>query len=200
MKVFGISFSSLTVEYSFMDCEVIDLEVKNPCGIVVSSPSNSGKTHYIVKLLLKSDKLFANPISRVIVVCSHQQDIYKKLCDKFECFFVNTLEDCEPHLIPHAVLLIDDQLSSFENTRASNKLSDYFTRRFHHEQLTVILIVQCLYNKFLKTCFENTTYLIVGKWIKNTHSIQILARQFRPNNSRAVIDCYENATKDAYNF
>ena len=55
-----------------MDSQVrineIDLKFKIPFGMIISGPSNSGKTEFLLKLLKNTEKLFSPP-PKVVVYC-----------------------------------------------------------------------------------------------------------------------------------
>ncbi|ODM88780.1 putative DNA polymerase [Orchesella cincta] len=86
----------------------------------VPAPSGSGKTEYATSLIEKSDFLFQSKFSKIIVVCAHYQEAYRKLQSKLKCVFVNSLEDIEKHLVPHACILVDDQLNALENPQTAS--------------------------------------------------------------------------------
>jgi len=83
-----------------MDTEVINLQLAVPSSTIISSPSGGVKTYLAYNLLINGEQVFENPISRIIIVCKHIQEIYRKLQEKYECFFVDSLEDCENYLKP----------------------------------------------------------------------------------------------------
>jgi len=171
-----------------------------PSATIISSPSGGGKSHLACNLLFHGNEVFEKPISRIIVVCKHMQDIYKKLEEKYECIFVESLEDCEQFLKPYCVLLVDDFMNILDTPKASIYITEFFTRRVHHEKINILLLLQCIFSKHLRTCFINCTYLFLGRWVKNLYSVQNFARQFKPTKSKEVLECYDEATKDPYNF
>jgi len=183
-----------------MEFEKIDLRLRNPCNVIVSSPSCSGKTEYVTKLLENADKHFSSDLSKIIIVCAHRQKAYEKLENKYRCIFVSSVEDIEPHIETGACVLIDDQLNALENTQSANYLTSLFTVKSHHLKLTIIVLLQVLFSKLLRTCFLNTNYLLVGRWVKDVTSVQILARQFKPGYSKEVLKCYHDATCKPYSF
>jgi len=183
-----------------MEYDNTSFHFKAPCSIILAGPSSCGKTSYTIKVLENSESLFEKPLTRVIIVCSHPQKAYKALQDKFECIFVSSLEEADQCLVPGSVLIVDDQLNSLETPKTSKLLTELFTVRSHHEDLVIFVLLQCLFSKYLRTCFINTTYLLVGKWVKDIYSVEVLARQFQPRKSKQVLECYEDATKLPYQF
>jgi len=183
-----------------MDFDSFDAQLAHPSSIIISSPSGGGKSHLACNLLNNADKVFQEPISRIIFVCAHHQEIYKNLSKKYDCVYLDKLEECEPFLIENAILLVDDLLDVLDTPQGSKYITSFFTRRVHHSKVTCILLLQTLFSKHLRTCFVNTTYLFVERWIKNVSSVQVLARQFRPQKAKEVLKCYEDATKEPYSF
>lgn len=170
-------------------------------SLIISSVSNSGKTTKAVEFLLRSDEIVKKPYSKIIVLCSNYQKIYKKLEEKYKVVFVSTVEEAEQQFEEEAVILIDDKLSELDKVGPFNQfVTELFCRRIHHEKLNVILLVQVLFSKHMRTIFNNTTYIYIGKFIKDRSTIIQFGKQFCPHNTSYMQQSYELATSQPFGF
>lgn len=181
--------------------EEIDLKIRTPFSCVVSAVSSGGKSTFIVDFLLSSDKIVDKKFSKIIVVSSHFQKSFEQLRRKFDLVYADTLQEAETHFQPECCLVVDDRLDEINSPGESNRfISELFCRRCHHESINVIVAVQVLFPQYMRTIFNNATYLVIGKWIKNKSSITTFAKQFSPLNYKYFLEAYTNATRNPYGF
>ncbi len=77
-----------------------------------------------------------------------------------------------------------------------------FTQFVHHRNLSVIYIVQNLFaqGKSSRTISLNTNYLILFKNPSDANQVMVLRRQMDPNNVKYFMECYQDATSQAYGY
>lgn len=179
----------------------IDLSIRSNFSLIISGITSCGKSTKAVELLLRADEILDTPISKIVIFCNNYQTLYEKLTKKYEVVFADSIETVETQLIPHCILIIDDKLCEAEKPGTLNSfVTELFVRRVHHENINVIFLVQCLFSKNLRTIFNNTTYLLIGKYIKDRSTIIHFGKQFCPNNPRFMQESYDLATKLPFGF
>lgn len=179
----------------------IKLGISDSFSLVLSGVSGCGKTNKAVEILLRAEEVVKFPFSKIVVFCNNYQEIYQSLRAKYSVVYVDTIEKAEKELEENCVLLIDDKLCDIEKTGALNTfVTELFVRRVHHEKITVLLLLQCLFSKNLRTIFNNATYLLIGKYIKDRSSIIHFGKQFCPHNPRFMQESYEFATQKPFGF
>lgn len=179
----------------------VDFQIKSNFSLIVSSVSNSGKTSAVVNFLLRADEIVDRQFTKIIIFCGNRQELYDRLQTKYNVVYVTTIEEAESNFVKDAVILIDDKLSEIEKPGPLNTfVKDLFCRTVHHLHINAILIVQCLFSQHLRLIFNNATYLLVGKYIKDRTNIVNFGKQFCPNNSRYIQESYEHATSKPYGF
>jgi len=96
------------------------------------------------------------------------------------------------------VILVVDDLGLESCTSA--EISNIFTRKSHHNLISIILIWQNIFNpgKFARTIALNSEYLVLFKNCRDKSSINYLARQFSPTNSNFLINSFNHATMNAH--
>ena len=89
------------------------------------------------------------------------------------------------------ILVIDDLMGEDRST-----LEQWFTKKSHHRNVSVIYIVQNLFDKQQRTISLNAHYLVLFKNPRDTSQIGVLARQMYPGRSKFMQEAYEDATAE----
>ena len=143
--------------------------------MIVSGPSSSGKTVFTKQVLNKSDKQF----EKIYWFYSEWQDGYKD-CPGIS--FVSGMPsslDAYLELNGPKAMVFDDMMMQCAN---SELIAQAFTQKRHHQNLSVILILQNLYcqGKVMRNVHLNTEYVVLFReirvnldiwqdsWIRNT--------------------------------
>lgn len=196
------SSSSCFIKNALMDSfDQIDLKINQNFSCILSGVSNCGKTFKAIEFLLRANEIVSQPISKVVIYCNNYQEIYEKLRTKYEIVFVNSVSEAEKNLEENCCLLIDDKLCELEKNGALNTfVTELFVRNVHHNKINVLLLLQSLFSKNLRTIFNNATYLLIGKFIKDRANIVHFGKQFCPHNPRYMQESYELATRNPFGF
>ena len=97
------------------------------------------------------------------------------------------------------ILVLDDQMGV---ASSSSSVADLFTRGSHHRNLTVIYLVQNVYNhgKSQRTISLNSHYSVVFRNGRDASQSCTMAYQICPNNSKWLIDSFTDATCKPYGY
>ena len=172
--------------------EVYNLPVyifSSPTTIVISGTTGSGKTTWLKRLLTHSE-LFQNKPERVVYCYGVWQSAFN---DMSGIEFRQGLDIPTDFNGKHTVLILDDLMSEIVQSKVAEKL---FTQGSHHTNITVIFIVQNLYQqgKVAKTIMLNTHYLVLMKNARDINQIKVLGRQIGLDKTleEAYKDCMYN--------
>ena len=143
--------------------------------------------------------------SRIIWLYSEWQSIYSELSSKLTIDFIkngiisqiyDTLKSYEPNLI-----VLDDQMSSCDLNQKKQTVK-LFTQGSHHRNLTVIHIVQNLFDQgsWSRTVSLNSQYIVVFKNPRDSAQINYLAQQAYPRESKFLVESYLDATRLPHSY
>ena len=196
-----------------MDYQTIstdELKLSIPSGIVVSGPSSSGKTALVLRLLKHADELF-NPspkaiskwlrcqLIRFIAVWGYGE--YSNLIPQLEREGVIVCaglpeEDLVRRVPKPCILVLDDLMGEVDPKR----LADFFTKKSHHNNFTVIFLSQNLFDKALRVPRSNAQYIFLMRAPNDMLSIRNLAHQLFPKQSSFLLDSYKQASVEPYGY
>ena len=161
------------------------IPLRHQTTVLVAGPTGCGKTEFVYKLLTTREAIQPTP-QRIIFIYSEWQPAY----DRMKQALKNTIEfvkDYEPKPLYESIspatrnmLVLDDQMDS-ENMKG-NTLCKFFTQGSRHGNLTVLYIVQNLFNqdKSMRTVSLNSHYLVLFKNPRDITQIRTLAQQMYP--------------------
>ena len=95
------------------------------------------------------------------------------------------------------ILVLDDQLAV---TSSSKSVADFFTKGSHHRNLTVIYLVQNVYNqgKSQRTISLNSHYSVVFRNGRDASQFHTMAYQICPRDGQWLVDAFTDATSETY--
>jgi len=173
----------------------------HPSTILVSGPTGSGKTKFVSDLI--AHQIIQPSPERICWVYSEWQPLYEELSLQYsELVFIKGIP---PNLLEsfsssrRNLIVLDDQMS---DTGSSKELANLFTKESHHRNISVIYIVQNLFDKgkSMRTVSLNTQYLILFKNPRDKGQIGQLSRQMYPNNPTFLVHCFNDATEKRYGY
>lgn len=173
----------------------------HPCTIQVSGPTGSGKTRFVRRIL--EDKLIEPFPTRLIWVYSEWQPEYDRVKVLYpETEFVKgysgdlyeTLQPDERNLI-----ILDDQMSEASDSKSLARL---FTKGSHHRNLTVLYLVQNMFDqgKSSRTVSLNSHYNVVFRNLRDVSQFRTMASQLMPNNPGWLMEAFTDATREPYGY
>jgi len=169
--------------------------------MLVASPSKSGKSTLVSKLLTQSSTYFTTPPQAIYYFYNVWSPTFNKLREeKVVTQFIKGVcsgewleETCSN--AEDVTIVLDDQALNM-----TKEVAEVFSVGSHQYNVNFILLAQNLFtkNKYFRDASLNATYIIVGKNPRDQSSIRFLARQMLPERSRELIDAYKIATKNPY--
>ena len=174
----------------------MDATWKHPFTCVVAGPTSCGKTTFVLKLVQDAPYLIDPPPQNILWIYDHYQDVYSTLEDRVT--FSTDLEDLDqlPKERRHLVV-VDDKMGM-----AGTKMADLFTKGSHHRNISVVYIVQNLFDqtKEHRGISLNAHYMVVFKNPREKTQISVLARQARPGTGGLVLRAFEQATARPHGY
>jgi hypothetical protein len=177
----------------------------HPTTILIAGPTQCGKTHFLAQVLL--EQRFAPSPQRIVWVYGEWQPTYEHLrrampqIEFVENFTSQLYDSFRPDT--RNVLILDDQMENKDaHKRGSNSVTKFFTQGSHHRNLTVIYIVQNLFNKdnSMRTVSLNTHYMVLFKNPRDATQIRTLASQMYPDRTQFLIQAFRDATSKPHGY
>ena len=183
----------------------MDATLKCPFTMMICAPTQSGKSHWVARLLKYQDDILETPVESVIWYTPHghvpeieNNNIDIKVCNSLPW---ESDEDEIEKLDNHTLIVFDDFAEELSN---SKELTKFFTRNSHHTNTSIIHITQNLFldGSHHRTRSINANYILLMKQPRNLKQIRLLARQISHDNKEfeAIMKAYTTATIDAYGY
>lgn len=146
---------SSTLSKSFTSEE---LKFRLPFGMIISGPTCSGKTSFLLRLLDNCMEMIEPPPRQILYAYGEYHEHIPKLERAGVTVHAGVpsddlLRECERPLL----LILDDLM----NVASERYISDLFTKKSHHQRIGVIFLTQNLFEKSLKVARNNSQYIVL---------------------------------------
>lgn len=145
---------------------IFDGRFKTPFNLIIAGPSQSGKSTFVFNLLKHADNLIDSPFDYVVVFSGSKENMFHELDTFFPSNTITHIQglpkDIDKYILPNrtGLFILDDlqRQASSEDT-----VGDIFTKRGHHENLSVCLILQNLFHegRERRTCMRSCHYMVL---------------------------------------
>ena len=179
----------------------LDFQFKHPTTIQVSGPTRCGKTKLLRRIL--EEQLIQPFATRIIRVYSEWQPDYDMIRERYPGieFEKGWRNDILDSLSPETrnILVLDYQMG-IASSRTS--VANLFTKGSHHSNLTVISLVQNVYNqgKSQRTISLNAHYSVVFCNGRDVSQFRSMAYQICPNDGNWLANSFMDATSKPYEY
>jgi len=97
------------------------------------------------------------------------------------------------------LLIVDDQMDEAGSSKTLTKL---FTKGSHHRNLTILYLLQNMYNSgsSQRTVSLNSHYNVVFRNSRDASQFRTLAHQMHPGNAKWLIQAFDDATIEPYSY
>lgn len=174
-----------------------ELKFKLPFGMIISGPTSSGKSSFLLKFIAESDELI-HPKPASVLYCYGEMN---QLIPIFQKAGVGIYAGVPPEEIikrqPKPLLLILDDLLLYT---PETYLSSLFTAKSHHQNFGIIFVTQNLFEKKIKVARQNAQYLVLMRSPNSALSIRNIGVQLFPKQLSYFLDAYKQATMEPYGY
>ena len=196
IRISGQSFHCIIMEITKSD-----FGFKHPSTILISGPTQSGKTLFVSNIL--EQKLITPFPTRIVYVYKDWQTCYDKLKLRYphiefiQGYKESLYGDFDP--LEKNLLVIDDQMEGAGN---SDSLSTLFTVGSHHRNLTILYLVQNQFSKGKSTraVSLNTHYNVLFRNNGDLTQTDVLFRRRGPQIYKWLSKAFDDATKKPYGY
>lgn len=173
------------------------LKFKIPFGMIISGPSNSGKTQFLLKLLDNVSQLFT-PVPKAILYCYGEYNNSVPLLESKGVRVLGTVPNDEllSKLPKPFLLCLDDMVYQMQE----RTLNELYTKKAHHQNFGVILLTQHLFEKNLRVARNNAQYIVLMRAPNAMLQIRNLGAQLFPKQLSYFLDAYEQAVNEHYGY
>lgn len=179
------------------------LGFEHPFTCIIAGPTKSGKTVFVQKLLQAAPYYITPSPTRIIWITGtldkqQNENIQYYVPQHIE--FTNQLPDIELLSSDDKnLLIIDDYMN---DAGKNNTVANLFTKGCHHQNISVILILQNLFHqgRYMRDIHTSTNYLILYKNPRDKTQINHLSRQCFPENAAFLKDAYNHACSTPFGY
>jgi len=179
---------------SFSDKE---LKFKLPFGMIISGPSSSGKSTFLLKFISETESLI-DPKPKSILYCFGEMSSIVPILQKsgVSVFSGVPPDDLINKFQKPLLLILDDLLLSIDE----KYLSELFTKKSHHRNFAVIFVTQNLFERKIKIARQNAQYIIIMRSPNSVLSVRNIGVQLFPRKLDYFLDAYRQATNRPYGY
>ena len=184
--------------------EVFDARLKTPFALAVSGPSNSGKTQFVLSLLSNADVLIDKPFDYIVWFYGENNPVLEALRKYYgvKIKLIKGIPESFDELIfpmKRGCFVFDDLMSEASNLK---EMTHLFTRRCHHENLSIIFITQNLFHdgRERKNFTRNLTYLVVFNNPLDRSCVYTLANRIMPKGQKIFLKMFDRAVSAPYSY
>ncbi|GFX47853.1 uncharacterized protein TNCV_5002741 [Trichonephila clavipes] len=162
-----------------------------PSNLIVSGPSQSGKTSLVQKLI--SEQVYEVPMKNIVWCFKHPQNWF---LNEKNFKFVSGLpseaeeENCD-------LIVLDDTMND-----VTSEISQMFTMGSDHKKYSIILITQNLFPrvKSMRDISLNAHYIILFRNNRDVSQAACFRRQAFPGRGKFFMESYKKATEEPFSY
>ena len=119
------------------------LEFEHPFSMIVAGPSRSGKTHWVIDLLVNMETRIVPTPASITYCYAHWQKKYDYLKenDPSVQFYEGLPSTAHFKTLSNAIVVFDDLMDA---SMGNQNMMNMFTEKNHHQNISVILMMQNL--------------------------------------------------------
>ena len=184
------------------DDEKVDFRFENDSSMIISGPSKSGKTSFVIELLRRKDTLFRHPIRRVYWFHGAAQgEVHDKLYRDMGVIMKHGIpneDDFEP-VQQYDLVVLDDLQNEM---KADSHITSLFLKQSHHRQFFVIVLQQNIYgDKEQRYRNANAHYWVAFNNPRNQRQVSdFLSRMYASGGKRAIEGIFKHILETEGNY
>ena len=182
--------------------QIFDARLKTPFSLIIAGPSNCGKTSFVANLLFHADRLIDNKFDYILWFYGESIPNNEMLNTNKDIHFIEGLPETFDDLIDSSktgLAIFDDLMKECGKNQL---ITDFFTRRSHHENVSIIFITQNLFHegRERKKFTKNATYLTIFNSPLDQSMAYSLARKLMPKGQKTFIEIYNHAVDKPHGY
>jgi hypothetical protein len=191
-----------------LNVKTIDkIKWSHPSSVVLSGPSNSGKTTILGRIVEENKSLYDPSPEKIILFYREEQPVYKTWFDggliaemsegfpEREDFMIKIRDEKNRG---GTLVIFDDLGLEIENNL--DFMNELFTVTGHHYCVSIILVLHNLFSRSLRTLSLNCNRFILTKSLRDRSQVRCLASQSFPGKVPFIMAAYEDAISKKYGF
>ena len=179
--------------------------LKHPFTMTIAGPTSCGKTSWIKTLLQHAEKYIEPRPNKILWFYKRWQPLYTEMQETIPYVeFIQGIpksihEDSFFDTRSPTIFIFDDLM---KDTANNNDIANLWTEGSHHRNLSVVNLMQNLYEKGTssRTMNLNNQYMVLFKNPRDKQQISMLARQMYPRHTDYFMDRFTEATKKPYGY
>ena len=162
--------------------------------MIVSGPSSSGKTHFVLQVIDNCRILFDIESDKVFWCYGHRTRMHEALVRK-NFNMIQGLPTNFDFVTPNSIVVLDDLMVA---PAKEAKVTELFTQAAHYVPCFIIKTTQNMFPRGRESRNHtlNTQYLVLFKNPADVTQINILQYQMFPHSNNYLVAAFESATKD----
>ena len=197
------------IEYPF--------QFTHPTTCLIAGPTGCGKTKFVSRII---ESLLSSPDSypliypvpnRIVWFYSEWQPLYEQILSLsktklniqfLKCNSTNLSEIYDSFTPTDINLIILDDLMSSSSPAQRKQILQLFTQGSHHRNLTIIYIVQNLFDQGIasRAISLNAQYIVVFKNPRDSAQIGFLSQQAFPKSPKFLDEAFQDATRNPHSY
>ena len=168
--------------------ERVDFRLQNDSCMIISGPSKSGKTSFVIEMLRRKDVLFQHPIRRTFwfhgAAQSSVHDMLRQDMGVILKHGIPNEDDFEP-VGQYDLVVLDDLQHEMKN---DSHITSLFLKHSHHRQFFVIVLQQNIYgDKEQRYRNANAHYWVAFNNPRNQRQVsEFLSRMYASGGKHAI--------------
>ena len=192
-------------------------QFNHPTTCLIAGPTGCGKTKFVSRII---ESLLGNPDTyplihpvpnRIVWFYSEWQPLYDQilsLCESnltiefLKCNGTNLSEIYDSFTATETNLIILDDIMSSTSPAQRKQILQLFTQGSHHRNLTIIYIVQNLFDQgqASRAISLNAQYIVVFKNPRDSAQIGFLSQQAFPKSPKFLDESFQDATRAPHSY
>lgn len=187
-----------------MQEEIISSEIlkyQHPTAIIISGPSQSGKSNICFNLIRYRNEMFDSKVPLKVLYhlpARHKIEVDSDVRNDPDVTFGEGIPQFE--LINEPTLLILDDLGG----EIDDSVVELFVRYSHHNSISVVLVTHNIFHTTKKNYFRtislNTQVFFLTRNLRDKRQISSLGSQIMPSNTQLLVNMYNDAVDRPYGY
>jgi len=180
-----------------------------PKNILVVGSTQSGKTEFVKKLLLQTEKVFTQKICKIIYCYGAWQPTFEILESKLGSLIqfrtdIPTRDELMTlwrELKGEIILVLDDKMVSLSDNAQGAGVVEIVCVLSHHCHISCVITLQNIFhNKTVREISLNSHYICLFRNARSASQVRTLGNQIMPGQADYFMDSYSKAVSKNFGY